>query len=64
MSQMGNIINELKLCKWYINGLVNWKDQHKEFIELINKNGLAQPCITESWKCEALIKLLEREVAS
>ena len=57
---MVNKINELKLCTWNVNGLAKWKQQHKEFIELLNKNDIV--CITESWKNETQVKLLEREV--
>ena len=59
---MSNKMNELKLCTWNVNGLAKWKEQHKEFIELLNKNDIV--CITESWKNETQVKLLEREVSN
>ena len=55
---MVNKINELKLCTWNVNGLAKWKQQHK----LLNKNDIV--CITESWKNETQVKLLEREVSN
>ena len=59
---MSNKMNELKLCTWNVNGLAEWKEQYKEFIELLNKNDIV--CITESWKNETQVKLLEREVSN
>ena len=41
--------------------MAKWKEQHSDFIELLNSNDVV--CITESWKCEAQIKLIEREIS-
>ena len=59
---MSNKTNELKLCTWNVNGLEKWKEQHKECIELLNKNDIVY--ITESWKNETQVKLLEHEVSN
>ena len=42
-------------CQWSSNKS-KWKEQHKEFIDIV--------CITESWKNETQVKLLEREVSN